>query len=180
MYIRNLLYKILLYCITLSLIYPLSPIIFKRFISRKENRFTPPLRLENGVVIRSDMIGDGRFNASRSGGRRRHSGLDIVAKIGEPVFAAKSGIATTGEVVLGMGKYVKVIHPDGYITIYGHLSSIDVADKDWVWQGQRVGEVGKSGNANNPRIEAHLHFEIRRDGLTHDPSALLGISDKNK
>lgn len=161
--------KAFLYCLILFLIYPSSPAIFKKFISLKEPAFIPPLHIEEKVLIRSDVIGNGHFGARRSGGRRRHKGLDIAGGIGKPVFAAKSGVVATGEVPRGMGNYVRISHFDGYVTIYGHLNSTVVCDKSWVWQGQEIGEVGKSGNASHPRIKPHLHFEIRIDGEPQDP-----------
>lgn len=122
-------------------------------------------------------MGEGHFGARRSGGRRKHKGLDIAGCIGEPIAAAKSGIAETGEVPRGMGKYVKVSHPDGSITVYGHLSSVSVANKSWVWQGQEIGEIGKTGNADYPNMDPHLHFEIRINGKAVDPQAYFSLHE---
>ena len=78
-----------------------------------------------------------------------------------PVLAAKSGIVKTGYVKGGMGKYVKISHLDRHVTVYGHLGKITVKTGFWVWQGQKIGEVGKTGNANYRKMDPHVHFEIR-------------------
>ena len=98
--------KAALYLLSLFLIYPLSPVLFQEIISLKEPSFICPVCLEAGITVRADRMGDGHFGARRSGGRRRHKGLDIEAAIGTPVIAAKSGIARTGNVPGGMGNYV--------------------------------------------------------------------------
>lgn len=175
----SLLCKIFIFCLVLFLIYPLSPVIFKKLISLKEPAFIPPVGVEETVPVRSDTMGDGHFGARRSGGRRRHEGLDITGRVGESVFAAKSGTVRTGEVSRGMGKYVKISHFDGYVTIYGHLDSISIADKSWVWQGQEIGKVGKTGNAISRRMKPHLHFEIRINGKAQDPLPYI-TSDENR
>jgi murein DD-endopeptidase MepM/ murein hydrolase activator NlpD len=165
--------KIILYCLVLFIIYPLSPAAFKWFLSIKEKEFIYPLLNGGAIRVRSDVRGEGHFGARRSNGRRRHKGLDMAAYIGQPVVAAKSGMARSGEVLNGMGKYIKISHPDGYVTIYGHLSQIEIPDRCWVWQGQRIALAGKSGNASHPKIEAHLHFEIRKESIALDPLLYL-------
>lgn len=170
--------KAFLYCLILLLIYPSSPVIFKKLISLKEPAFICPLHIKEEVPIRSDVMGNGRFGATRSGERRRHRGLDIAGGIGEPVFAAKSGFVATGEVPGGMGRYIRISHFDGYVTIYGHLNSIVICDKSWAWQGQKIGDVGKSGNASHPGIKPHLHFEIRINGEPQDPLPYITIDKR--
>jgi len=157
------------YLLILFLIHPLSPFLFDAFLNFKEPNFLPPVSIEGKIPIRSDIFGDGHFGARRSGGRRKHKGLDIKADIGKPVFASKSGVVKTGWVKKGMGKYVKIKHHGNYITIYGHLSKITVENDQWVWQGSKIGEVGKTGNANYKGIQPHLHFEIRYKNKHVDP-----------
>jgi len=124
--------------------------------------------IEDEIKIRSDMYGDGSFGARRNGGRK-HNGIDLLAKIGEPVLAARSGWVINAEQRRGMGKYVEIRHSDKLITIYGHLSKILVKKGQRVKQGQIIGEVGKTGNANYRRMHAHVHFEIRKDNIPQDP-----------
>jgi murein DD-endopeptidase MepM/ murein hydrolase activator NlpD len=159
------------------------PYLFKLIFYIKEPTFIPPISLKadvSGIGIRTDAMGDGHFGARRSNGARMHKGLDITAPLEEPVVASKSGWAEKGEVFYGMGKYVKISHPDGYITIYGHLKSVYIPYKKWVWQGERIGGVGKSGNARHRYIKPHLHFEIRKGHQVIDPTPYVMVIRENK
>jgi murein DD-endopeptidase MepM/ murein hydrolase activator NlpD len=85
------------------------------------------------------------------------------------VYAAKSGHAESGTNPRGLGKYIVITHPDGSRSVYGHLKDWLIDSEEWVRQGQVIGLVGKSGNANLVALEPHLHFEIWKDGKTVDP-----------
>jgi len=156
------------YLLTLFLIYPISPCLFSVFLRFKEPVFVSPIAAEE-IHIRSDRYGDGHFGTRRGGGRRKHKGLDIRADMGEPVYASKSGVTATGWVKGGMGKYVKIKHQGGYVTLYGHLSEITVNSGAWVWQNEEIGKAGKTGNANYRAMHTHVHFEIRQNGKHIDP-----------
>lgn len=139
-----------------------------------EPSFRYPIRPNpgEGIVVRNDAGGDGDFGTKRRGGRT-HSGIDIQAPIGTPVRASKSGLAFCLNVPTGYGKYVLIYHPDGMLTLYGHLSEWRIESATKVKQGQVIGLVGKTGNASSKFIEPHLHFEIRRDNLPQDPRKLM-------
>jgi murein DD-endopeptidase MepM/ murein hydrolase activator NlpD len=124
------------------------------------------------MVVRNDAHGDGEFGSKRRNGRS-HSGIDILAQIGTPVYAAKSGTAFRAEVPTGYGKYVMIYHPDGYQTYYGHLSEWAITAVQEVQRGDLIGYVGKTGNASSKMMEPHLHFEIRKDGQPQDPRRLM-------
>ena len=94
---------------------------------------------------------------------RNHDGVDIGAVYGSSVWAAAGGVVITAGWYGGYGKCVMVMHPNGYTTLYGHMSSIAVYSGQTVAQGQVLGYVGSTGNSEGP----HLHFEIR---LTANPS----------
>lgn len=83
-------------------------------------------------------------------------------KCGEPVFAAAGGkVQRTGYGRIS-GYYVRILHPNGVITFYGHLSKIAARVGQKVYQGQIIGYVGYSG-VTVPRGPAgcHLHFDVR-------------------
>ncbi|MFH1867676.1 MAG: M23 family metallopeptidase [Candidatus Omnitrophota bacterium] len=162
-------------CLIILALSPLYPRIFKKIIILKEPFYTCPLSGMDELKIRSDTMGKGHFGARRSGGRRKHKGIDLVGDVGDPVAAAKSGIAKTGEVLRGMGKYIKITHPDNSFTVYGHLSAVSVENESWVWQGEKIGEIGKTGNAYYPNMDPHLHFEIRIDNEQVDPEPHLNL-----
>jgi len=138
-----------------------------------EPYFANPIRLGGGApAIRNDAMGDGEFGAKRRNGRS-HSGIDIQAPVGTPVYASKSGIAFQGNVPTGYGRYVMIYHPDGTQSIYGHLSNWADHSTRKVRKGDLIGFVGKTGNASGRYIQPHLHFEIRRGGEPQDPGDVM-------
>ena len=124
------------------------------------------------IIVRNDTHGSGEFGTKRRNGRS-HSGIDILAPVGTPVYAAKSGIAFRGEVPTGYGKYIMIYHPDGYQTYYGHLSEWVADSTKHVRRGELIGYVGKTGNAASLSMQPHLHFEIRLHGEPQDPRGLI-------
>jgi len=148
---------------------PVSLAIYKI----REPYFVNPIRLESKkIAIRNDALGDGEFGAKRRNGRS-HSGLDIEAPLGTPVYAARSGIAFCGNVPTGYGKYVMIYHPDGFQSFYGHLSNWGINPIQKVHKSDLIGFVGKTGNASSKYIQTHLHFEIRKNGEPQDPQGLM-------
>lgn len=127
------------------------------------------LPIDHGV--RADSSGKGHFRASRFHGE--HNGLDLLAPIGTPTFAACDGQARSGA-SSSFGRWVHVICPvpsglvkDGGPTpwasfFYAHLDRADVPFNQWtdVKRGQIVGQVGKTGNSRGPNIQPHLHLEF--------------------
>ncbi len=159
--------------IPVLLLIPAYPSLSAWWFQIQEPIFLAPVSGAS-LQIREDPYGSGQFGARRSGGRS-HRGVDLVAPIGTSVRAAKSGTAVIGKVKDGMGNYVVIQHPGGFKTRYGHLKSIHVQDGQWVGRGERVGAVGKSGNAGHRLIQPHVHFEIwNRQGQPVDP---LGITE---
>jgi len=134
--------------------------------------FLCPIPYSWDMVIRCDSRGEGFFAAKRNG-NRTHNGIDLAADIGTPVLACRAGRVHTAVQPRGMGNYVVINHADGMSTLYGHLARIDVADGCFVRQGQAVGRVGKTGNADHPYMQAHLHFEVKKDEVYLDPLEYL-------
>jgi len=133
-----------------------------------KNYFLCPIEYKGDAVIRCDARGEGFF-ASRRNGNRVHEGIDLFAEIGSPVLACRSGIIIAARKNRGMGNYIIIRHPGHIITVYGHLSKMYVHKNAFVRQGQVIGSVGKTGNANYRDIQPHLHFEIRKNGIPQDP-----------
>jgi murein DD-endopeptidase MepM/ murein hydrolase activator NlpD len=99
-----------------------------------------------------------------------HPAIDIGASTGTPVVAADEGtVITAGWSSVGYGNLVLIRHPDGFVTLYAHLSSIDVSYGDYVARGQRIGGVGSTGRSTGP----HLHFEIQTGGRSFNPLVYL-------
>ena len=102
-------------------------------------------------------------------GERWHSGIDLPAPLGTPVYSARSGEVVWAGWRDGYGFLVTVAHGHGERSMYAHLSRIDVRVGVWVGAGVRVGLVGATGDATGP----HLHFEVRIHGACVDPLRAL-------
>jgi murein DD-endopeptidase MepM/ murein hydrolase activator NlpD len=115
----------------------------------------------------------GRFGHRRiinGSPRSPHGGVDYTAAQGAAVLAAADGaVAMVADQFFG-GNAVFVDHGDGLVTMYMHLSRVDVAEGQAVRRGERVGAVGSTGRATGP----HLHFGVRWRGARVDPALLLG------
>ena len=99
-----------------------------------------------------------------------HTGIDLVAPFGSPVFAADDGVvALVGATSTGYGNYVVIAHAGGFDTLYGHLSTALVSVGQVVTQGTPVGLEGSTGNSTGP----HLHFELRVNQRPVDPAPYL-------
>lgn len=125
-----------------------------------------------GRKIRNDSGGSGHFNAPRASGRG-HQGIDIVAAVGEPVFATRSGSIVDPAYEYSYGKVLDVNHGDGYSSRYAHLTSFSYSHGAYVEKGGRIAAAGRTGNASGPSITPHLHFEIRRNGSVVNPLSKL-------
>ena len=103
------------------------------------------------------------------GSDEAHPGLDIAVSTGTIVRA--SGGATVKQVGEDpeYGLFVLLDHPEGYQSMYGHLSRILVGDGSTVSRGQVIGLSGNSGRSTAP----HLHFEIRQGGSALDPRTMV-------
>ncbi len=98
-----------------------------------------------------------------------HEGLDFMAEIGTPIHAAADGIVVEAENTPDYGNIVKVDHGSGLETRYAHAKRLLVKVGDRVKKGQLIAEVGNTGRSTG----AHLHFEVRLNGVALDPRRYL-------
>jgi murein DD-endopeptidase MepM/ murein hydrolase activator NlpD len=101
--------------------------------------------------------------------RHFHSGIDIATGYGTPVIAADNGVAYDYPSSYGYGNHVIVIHGNGWVSVYGHLSRFAVEGGQVVRAGRVIGYEGSTGNSTGP----HLHFEIRFDDAPRNPLQYL-------
>ena len=97
-----------------------------------------------------------------------HTGVDLVAKY-VPLRAAKAGVVTFAGNMSGYGKIIIIRHDNGYETRYAHLSVISTNVGEHVNQGDLIGKTGNSGRTTG----AHLHFEVRQNGVPKNPMKYL-------
>lgn len=116
--------------------------------------------------------------SSRFGSRRSyngseyiyfHTGLDFCGQVGDPVYAAASGIVVFTGPLTVRGNATMIDHGWGVYTAYMHQSEILVNVGDRVEEGQLIGRVGRTGRAEGP----HLHFEVLVGGVQVDPLGWL-------
>lgn len=97
-----------------------------------------------------------------------HSGIDIGADQGTPIYAAIDGTVTVASSEGEYGKHIDIENND-VLTRYAHCSKLLVKKGQKVKKGDKIALVGSTGNSTGP----HLHFEIRRDNRTINPESIL-------
>ena len=98
-----------------------------------------------------------------------HSGLDLSADKGEPVYATADGKVELASYSGDYGNLIVIQHGFGLTTRYGHLSAFGVKPGQSIRRGQIIGYVGATGRATG----SHLHYEILANGQLLDPLKLL-------
>jgi murein DD-endopeptidase MepM/ murein hydrolase activator NlpD len=95
-----------------------------------------------------------------------HQGIDVAAGLGEPIYAADTGVVVfSGWSDWGYGNMIVLDHGNGFQTLYAHLSSWNVGCGQQVGQGAVIGGSGSTGRSSGP----HLHFEILANGGRTNP-----------
>ena len=98
-----------------------------------------------------------------------HMGVDYALTTGTPVLSVADGVVVLAQDLFYPGNAVFLDHGDGLITMYFHLSRIDVQEGQEVKKGETLGLAGETGRATGP----HLYFGIRWHGARIDPQFLL-------
>ena len=134
--------------------------------------YAPQQRVSEGFMqplegIVTSLFGHRRFFNGKP--RRPHSGLDIAADEGTPIYAAGDAEVTLADELYFNGKTVFLDHGQGLITMYCHLSEYLVEEGDNVAKGQSIGLVGATGRATGP----HLHWTVSLNGTRVDPQIFM-------
>lgn len=129
-----------------------------KITSRSSSKFSWPVR---GTILSG-------YGPKKGG--LVNDGINISAPLGTAIKAAENGVvAYAGNEVKGMGNLIIVQHSDGWMTVYAHLSSMDVRRGAKVSVGQQIGKIGKTGKVDKPQ----LHFEIRKGTKAYNPTQYL-------
>ncbi len=128
-------------------------------------------------VILDRPVDGGRYSAAfgvrrffNGEERNSHAGLDIAVPQGTPVKASANGVVTIVGDYFFNGKTVFVDHGQGLISMYCHLSEIDVVKGQTVARGEVVGKVGSTGRSTGP----HLHWTVSLNNQRVDPAIFIG------
>lgn len=139
------------------------------------NRVTPERQWHGNFTAAaqadtSDVFGSQRiFNDVA---QRPHYGLDYRVPTGTPVKAMNSGTILLARPMYYEGNWVVIDHGLGLMTVYFHLSDIEVKEGEVVKRGQEIGLSGGTGRVTGP----HLHIGVRWQGTYLDPARLMQLS----
>lgn len=143
----------------------------ERFIAQRRESFAVSLTPDAGSVSPTGSFVWPASGNITQGYRFYHKAIDIANRGGGAILAADSG-----RVILagwpdnsGYGNRVLIDHGNGYITLYAHLSLIQVQNGQSVGRGDVIGQMGSTGRSTG----THLHFEIRHNGVLEDPTRYL-------
>lgn len=120
------------------------------------------------------MMPPGQLHEISRGFGHGHTGIDLMAPYGSPIRAAAGGVVVYAGWYFAYGKIVDIRHADGLITRYAHMSAFapGIAPGAPVSAGDVIGQIGMTGRAHG----AHVHFEVRIDGLAIDPKPFLALA----
>jgi murein DD-endopeptidase MepM/ murein hydrolase activator NlpD len=140
--------------------------VFSRLDPRREweGRFLPPVSASV-----SDVFGTARvFNGET---QSMHQGLDYAVPSGTAVAALNRGIVLLARPLFFEGNCVVLDHGQGLLSLYMHLSKLEVKEGDQVGRGQEIALSGGTGRATGP----HLHIAVRWQGTYVNPATLLSL-----
>lgn len=108
---------------------------------------------------------------SEFGGRwgRMHTGMDLGASTGTPIYATDGGKVIRASYYSGYGLCVDIDHGNNTVSRYAHCSRVLVSAGDMVYQGQEIAKVGNTGNS----FGSHLHFEVIINGTAQNPRKFI-------
>jgi murein DD-endopeptidase MepM/ murein hydrolase activator NlpD len=118
------------------------------------------MMMSSGFGFRSDPF---------TGGGAMHAGLDFKGPVGTPILSAAEGRVTFAGFNGGYGKTVEIMHANGLLTRYAHLSGLNVTRGQMVKRGLQIGRMGSTGRSTG----SHLHFEVRLNGRAINPRKFL-------
>jgi murein DD-endopeptidase MepM/ murein hydrolase activator NlpD len=126
--------------------------------------FHPPVKAQISDVFGTSRTFNGKVQSV-------HQGLDYAVPEGTSIAAVNSGTVLLAQPLYFEGNCVVLDHGQGLLTLYMHLSKIEVKEGDRVTSGQKLGVSGGTGRATGP----HLHVAVRWQGVYLNPETLLSL-----
>jgi len=134
------------------------------------NESDPFESLKNKLPWPADGKVASNFGDSYASGKLRYNGLLIATDEESDVKAVHYGRVVFANWLRGFGLMTILDHGDGYMTLYGHSSSLYTSPGDWVEAGEAIAQAGRTGGTDDPAV----YFEIRRNGKPDNPRSWLG------
>jgi len=131
---------------------------------------SPAVQLPLGRPLRQLAVTSG-YGWRKAPQKDFHTGTDLAAAQGTPVFPALSGYVRAAGRHPSYGNYLRILHANGVETLYAHMQYLFVAQGELVQQTTCLGTVGQTGNATGP----HLHFELLQNDVRYDPAPALPL-----
>ncbi len=129
--------------------------LYRKFIGEPKPSFFSPV---TGFISQKFLPAKGHF------------GIDLVISENTPVAASANGYVVFSDYTVNDGNIIILAHAAGYITVYKHCAAVLKKERDVVEQGE---VIALSGNSGKHTTGPHLHFEIWKDGIPLDPSAII-------
>lgn len=150
-------------------------------IKKKFTAFIQPQTVPNGFVPPEVQNTGSYFSPLRNPPRLMittrfsgyHPGVDLATEYGTPIYSVSSGyVESVGSTIWAYGNVVYINHGNGVVSLYAHMSRVDVKPGQQVTKDTVIGAVGSTGNSTGP----HVHLELHKDGRPFNPlSVLQGI-----
>ncbi len=138
--------------------------VFARKISDRQwdGSFEAPVKATVSGVFGTARVVNGKTTSV-------HEGLDYAVPTGTPVAALNAGTVILAQPLYFEGNCVMLDHGQGLMTLYLHLSKIEVKEGQQISRGDQIGLSGGTGRSTGP----HLHVAVRWQGVYLDPATLL-------
>ncbi|GAB4589138.1 hypothetical protein Ntsu_69700 [Nocardia sp. IFM 10818] len=143
-----------------------APVDINQFndILRKGQQYAADLAAQEAAKLRPLFAKFAAGNFTSGYGIRwgvQHTGIDVAAPIGTPIYAVADGTVLEAGPASGFGMWVRLLHDDGTVTIYGHIDTATVSQGQRVMAGDQIATVGNRGFSTGP----HCHFEVWLNGV---------------
>ncbi|MFD0366123.1 M23 family metallopeptidase [Nocardia sp. GCM10030253] len=133
-------------------------------ILQKGQKYAEDLAAEEAAKLRPLFTKFAAGNFTSGYGARwgvQHLGIDIAGPIGTPIYAVADATVIEAGPASGFGMWVRLLHDDGTVTIYGHIDTATVSQGQRVLAGDQIATIGNRGFSTGP----HCHFEVWLNGV---------------